>query len=112
MSVTAGKKSSIEYWYAYSICREYYCAWKNISTNINTIQYFLLPLLPLSLDCWNLQYLDLLKKITNNCVCLQVENLLLNDQGNYVLCDFGSATHKVLLPHKDGITAVEDEIKK
>lgn len=29
-----------------------------------------------------------------------------------MLCDFGSATHKVLLPHKDGVTAVEDEIKK
>ncbi|XP_057217719.1 BMP-2-inducible protein kinase isoform X2 [Triplophysa rosa] len=43
---------------------------------------------------------------------LKVENILLNDQGHYVLCDFGSATHKVLLPHKDGITAVEDEIKK
>uniref|UniRef100_A0A671XHY5 BMP2 inducible kinase n=1 Tax=Sparus aurata TaxID=8175 RepID=A0A671XHY5_SPAAU len=27
---------------------------------------------------------------------LKVENILLNDQGNYVLCDFGSATHKVL----------------
>uniref|UniRef100_A0A7N6BK77 non-specific serine/threonine protein kinase n=1 Tax=Anabas testudineus TaxID=64144 RepID=A0A7N6BK77_ANATE len=43
---------------------------------------------------------------------LKVENILLNDQGHYVLCDFGSATHKVLLPHKDGVTAVEDEIKK
>uniref|UniRef100_UPI0037E7052E BMP-2-inducible protein kinase isoform X2 n=1 Tax=Semicossyphus pulcher TaxID=241346 RepID=UPI0037E7052E len=43
---------------------------------------------------------------------LKVENILLNDQGSYVLCDFGSATHKVLLPHKDGVTAVEDEIKK
>ncbi|XP_035247380.1 BMP-2-inducible protein kinase-like [Anguilla anguilla] len=43
---------------------------------------------------------------------LKVENILLNDEGNYVLCDFGSATHKVLLPHKDGVTAVEDEIKK
>uniref|UniRef100_A0AAQ4R6U4 Protein kinase domain-containing protein n=1 Tax=Gasterosteus aculeatus aculeatus TaxID=481459 RepID=A0AAQ4R6U4_GASAC len=42
----------------------------------------------------------------------QVENILLNDQGNYVLCDFGSSTHKTLLPHKDGVTAVEDEIKK
>lgn len=29
-----------------------------------------------------------------------------------MLCDFGSATHKVLLPQKDGVTAVEDEIKK
>ncbi|CAG5918813.1 unnamed protein product [Menidia menidia] len=43
---------------------------------------------------------------------LKVENILLNDQGSYVLCDFGSATHKVLLPPKDGVTAVEDEIKK
>ncbi|TSN86074.1 BMP-2-inducible protein kinase [Bagarius yarrelli] len=40
-----------------------------------------------------------------------VENILLNDHGNYVLCDFGSATHKVLHPVKDGVTAVEDEIK-
>lgn len=29
-----------------------------------------------------------------------------------MLCDFGSATHKVLLPQKEGVTAVEDEIKK
>ncbi|KAM7018805.1 LOW QUALITY PROTEIN: BMP-2-inducible protein kinase [Tautogolabrus adspersus] len=43
---------------------------------------------------------------------LKVENILLNDQGNYVLCDFGSATHKVLQPQKDGVSAVEDEIKK
>uniref|UniRef100_A0A3B4AH31 non-specific serine/threonine protein kinase n=1 Tax=Periophthalmus magnuspinnatus TaxID=409849 RepID=A0A3B4AH31_9GOBI len=43
---------------------------------------------------------------------LKVENILLNDQGNYVLCDFGSATHKILLPQKEGVTAVEDEIKK
>lgn len=45
-------------------------------------------------------------------VFTQVENILLNDQGNYVLCDFGSATHKVLHPLKDGVTAVEDEIKR
>uniref|UniRef100_A0A8C6SPB1 BMP2 inducible kinase n=1 Tax=Neogobius melanostomus TaxID=47308 RepID=A0A8C6SPB1_9GOBI len=43
---------------------------------------------------------------------LKVENILLNDQGNYVLCDFGSATHKILLPQKEGVAAVEDEIKK
>ncbi|KAI5613101.1 BMP-2-inducible protein kinase isoform X1 [Silurus asotus] len=43
---------------------------------------------------------------------LKVENILLNDQGNYVLCDFGSATHKVLHPLKDGVTAVEEEIKR
>lgn len=43
---------------------------------------------------------------------LQVENILLNDHGSYVLCDFGSATHKVLNPQKDGVTSVEDEIKK
>ncbi|XP_042187192.1 BMP-2-inducible protein kinase-like isoform X1 [Oncorhynchus tshawytscha] len=43
---------------------------------------------------------------------LKVENILLSDNGSYVLCDFGSASLKVLLPHKDGVTAVEDEIKK
>ncbi|KAI9537100.1 BMP-2-inducible protein kinase [Dissostichus eleginoides] len=46
------------------------------------------------------------------CPLFAVENILLNDQGNYVLCDFGSSTHKILLPHKEGVTAVEDEIKK
>ncbi|XP_030046412.1 BMP-2-inducible protein kinase isoform X2 [Microcaecilia unicolor] len=43
---------------------------------------------------------------------LKVENILLNDNGNYVLCDFGSATNKFLNPHKDGVNIVEDEIKK
>uniref|UniRef100_A0AAZ3S8N1 non-specific serine/threonine protein kinase n=1 Tax=Oncorhynchus tshawytscha TaxID=74940 RepID=A0AAZ3S8N1_ONCTS len=43
---------------------------------------------------------------------LKVENILLSDNGSYVLCDFGSASLKVLLPHKDGVTAVEDEIRK
>lgn len=43
---------------------------------------------------------------------LQVENILLNDSGNYVLCDFGSATNKYLNPQKDGVNVVEEEIKK
>ncbi|KAM9777198.1 BMP-2-inducible protein kinase [Neosynchiropus ocellatus] len=43
---------------------------------------------------------------------LKVENILLNDRGSYVLCDFGSATHRVLRPQRDGVSAVEDEIKK
>ncbi|XP_042534044.1 BMP-2-inducible protein kinase isoform X1 [Dipodomys spectabilis] len=43
---------------------------------------------------------------------LKVENILLNDRGNYVLCDFGSATNKFLNPQKDGVNVVEDEIKK
>ncbi|XP_076856935.1 BMP-2-inducible protein kinase isoform X2 [Brachyhypopomus gauderio] len=43
---------------------------------------------------------------------LKVENILLSDQGNYVLCDFGSATHKLLHPLRDGVTAVEEEIKR
>ncbi|XP_072570559.1 BMP-2-inducible protein kinase-like isoform X1 [Paramormyrops kingsleyae] len=43
---------------------------------------------------------------------LKVENILLNDLGNYVLCDFGSATCKILLPNQDGVSAVEEEIKK
>ncbi|NXG38242.1 BMP2K kinase, partial [Dromaius novaehollandiae] len=43
---------------------------------------------------------------------LKVENILLNDSGNYVLCDFGSATNKFLNPQKDGVNLVEEEIKK
>ncbi|NXK87295.1 BMP2K kinase, partial [Formicarius rufipectus] len=43
---------------------------------------------------------------------LKVENLLLNDSGNYVLCDFGSATNRFLHPQRDGVNMVEEEIKK
>ncbi|KFQ04938.1 BMP-2-inducible protein kinase, partial [Haliaeetus albicilla] len=43
---------------------------------------------------------------------LKVENILLNDSGSYVLCDFGSATNKYLNPQKDGVNLVEEEIKK
>uniref|UniRef100_A0A1A9WKZ0 Protein kinase domain-containing protein n=1 Tax=Glossina brevipalpis TaxID=37001 RepID=A0A1A9WKZ0_9MUSC len=43
---------------------------------------------------------------------LKVENILLNDAGNYVLCDFGSATAKILNPQQHGVTAVEEEIQK
>ncbi|XP_075462729.1 BMP-2-inducible protein kinase isoform X2 [Ascaphus truei] len=43
---------------------------------------------------------------------LKVENILLNDGGNYVLCDFGSATNRFLNPQRDGVNIVEEEIKK
>lgn len=42
----------------------------------------------------------------------QVENILLADSGHYVLCDFGSATGKVLNPSVHGAAVVEEEIKK
>ena len=42
----------------------------------------------------------------------QVENILQSDKGHFVLCDFGSATARVLNPEKQGITAVDEEIKK
>uniref|UniRef100_A0A8P0T1Y8 BMP2 inducible kinase n=2 Tax=Canis lupus familiaris TaxID=9615 RepID=A0A8P0T1Y8_CANLF len=45
-------------------------------------------------------------------ITIMVENILLNDSGNYVLCDFGSATNKFLNPQKDGVNLVEEEIKK
>lgn len=44
--------------------------------------------------------------------CLQVENILLHDKGHYVLCDFGSATNRFQNPQTEGVTAVEEEIKK
>ncbi|XP_019844765.2 uncharacterized protein LOC105223106, partial [Bactrocera dorsalis] len=43
---------------------------------------------------------------------LKVENILQNDAGNFVLCDFGSATGKVLNPQQHGVTLVEEEIQK
>lgn len=52
---------------------------------------------------------------SNVSVCwfpFKAENILLNDSGSYVLCDFGSATNKYLNPQKDGVNLVEEEIKK
>ena len=48
------------------------------------------------------------------CIVLsfQVENILVSDAGNYVLCDFGSATAKVLNPNTMSVAAIEEEIKK
>ena len=43
---------------------------------------------------------------------VQVENILLSNSGNYVLCDFGSATHKVANPRVDNITQLEEEIQR
>lgn len=43
---------------------------------------------------------------------LKVENILQNDVGNFVLCDFGSATGKILNPGTHGVSAVEEEIQK
>ncbi|XP_012264395.2 AP2-associated protein kinase 1 isoform X2 [Athalia rosae] len=43
---------------------------------------------------------------------LKVENILLADSGHYVLCDFGSATGKILNPNIQGAAIVEEEIKK
>lgn len=42
----------------------------------------------------------------------QVENILVGENGNYVICDFGSATARVLNPSEKGATIVEDEIKR
>nr|XP_012135003.1 PREDICTED: uncharacterized protein LOC100882026 isoform X2 [Megachile rotundata] len=43
---------------------------------------------------------------------LKVENILYSDTGHYVLCDFGSATAKILNPSIHGVAMVEEEIKK
>lgn len=47
-----------------------------------------------------------------NVINFQVENILLAESGNYVLCDFGSATGKTLNPNVQGASTVEEEIKK
>ncbi|XP_076264349.1 numb-associated kinase [Rhynchophorus ferrugineus] len=43
---------------------------------------------------------------------LKVENILVGDNGNYLLCDFGSATARVLNASEKGVAVVEDEIKR
>lgn len=43
---------------------------------------------------------------------IKIENVLRNDSGDFVLCDFGSATSKVLNPSVHGVAIVEEEIKK
>ncbi|XP_069741778.1 AP2-associated protein kinase 1-like isoform X2 [Narcine bancroftii] len=43
---------------------------------------------------------------------LKVENLLLHNNGNYVLCDFGSATDRFVCPQIERVDVVEEEIKK
>lgn len=43
---------------------------------------------------------------------LKIENILQNELGQFVLCDFGSSTAKILNPNKHGATAVDDEIKR
>lgn len=45
-------------------------------------------------------------------IAYKVENILLADSGHYVLCDFGSATGKVLNPSVQGAATVEEDIKK
>lgn len=37
---------------------------------------------------------------------------MVNDNGNYVICDFGSATGRVLNPAEKGAAVVEEEIKR
>ncbi|KAJ1521098.1 hypothetical protein ONE63_002800 [Megalurothrips usitatus] len=43
---------------------------------------------------------------------LKVENILQNESGHYVLCDFGSATAKVLNPETQGVPTVQEELHK
>ncbi|KAK3867419.1 hypothetical protein Pcinc_027117 [Petrolisthes cinctipes] len=43
---------------------------------------------------------------------LKVENILISSEGSYVLCDFGSATSRVLCGPTDGVSRVEEEIQR
>ncbi|XP_069123273.1 AP2-associated protein kinase 1-like isoform X2 [Argopecten irradians] len=43
---------------------------------------------------------------------LKVENILISDSSHYVLCDFGSATAKVLDPSQQNVSQIEEEIQK
>lgn len=52
-----------------------------------------------------------LESLVVECFVFQVENILI-DGDTYLLCDFGSATSRVLNPTEKGVVVVEDEIKK
>lgn len=41
-----------------------------------------------------------------------MENILVGENGNYVICDFGSATGRILNPSTHGASMVEEEIKR
>ncbi|KAL5018506.1 hypothetical protein ScPMuIL_004228 [Solemya velum] len=43
---------------------------------------------------------------------LKVENILVADNGHYVLCDFGSATARILNPGQGNVSQIEEEIQK
>ncbi|KAI4470594.1 serine/threonine protein kinase [Holotrichia oblita] len=43
---------------------------------------------------------------------LKVENILIGESGNYTICDFGSATGRILNPTVQGASVVEEEIKR
>lgn len=43
---------------------------------------------------------------------LKVENILLKDDGNYVLCDYGSCCLDTLIPEKMGVAQCEEQIKR
>lgn len=43
---------------------------------------------------------------------LKIENILQTEAGHFVLCDFGSATARVLNPSAHGIATVEEDVQK
>ena len=44
---------------------------------------------------------------------IKVENILLDDEtGNFVLCDFGSATNKILDPRNSNLQILNDELQR
>ncbi|XP_067673227.1 AP2-associated protein kinase 1-like [Haliotis asinina] len=43
---------------------------------------------------------------------LKVENILIGEGGNYVLCDFGSATGRTMMPESHNVKQIEEDIQK
>jgi serine/threonine protein kinase len=41
-----------------------------------------------------------------------VENILMDENGVYVLCDFGSATAKFWNPQKHSVKEIEEELSR
>ena len=43
---------------------------------------------------------------------VQVENILMDENGTYVLCDFGSATAKFWNPKKHSVKDIDEELSR
>ncbi|VDP46286.1 unnamed protein product [Schistosoma curassoni] len=87
-----------------AVCRLHHCKTPIIHRDLKvcyneSILYFILSFLPP------------MKKTTKRYK-RQIDNILIDDRNNFILCDFGSATSRVLHPGVHGLGRCEEEISR